>query len=110
MDTVELEEYVAPDGRRPFSEWLDALRDAQARVRIVRRLTRMRAGLFGDSKAVGGGVLELREDYGPGYRVYCARHGNALIVLLAGGSKRTQQQDIEHAQDYWQDWKRRKAG
>jgi putative addiction module killer protein len=85
------------------------LRDGMARVRIARRLTKLRAGLMGDWKAVGGGVIELREDYGPGYRVYCARHGSALIVLLAGGDKGTQQRDIERAQGYWQDWKRRKA-
>jgi putative addiction module killer protein len=107
---IELQEYLASDGSAPFAEWLDDLRDGMARVRIAKRLTRLRAGLLGDWKAVGGGVMELREDYGPGYRIYCARHGSALIVLLAGGNKRTQQQDIEHAQNYWQDWKRRKAG
>lgn len=106
---VELEEYLTADGSAPFSEWLDELPDGMARVRISKRLIRLRAGLMGDWKAVGGGVIELREDYGPGYRVYCARHGSALIVLLAGGDKRTQQKDIEHAQNYWQDWKWRKA-
>lgn len=107
--SIELEEYATEENRRPFSEWLDSLGDGQGRVRIGRRLMRLRAGLTGDWKAVGGGVIELREDYGPGYRVYCARHGSTLIVLLAGGDKRTQQKDIEHAQGYWQDWKRRKT-
>lgn len=106
---IELEEYLAADGRAPFAEWLDDLRDGMARVRIAKRLTRLRVGLLGDWKAVGGGVMELREDYGTGYRIYCARHGSSLIVLLAGGDKRTQQKDIEHAQNHWQDWKRRKA-
>lgn len=100
---------MTADGVAPFSKWLAGLRDGNARARIAKRLTRLRAGLMGDTKAVGGGVIELREDYGPGYRVYCARHGAMLIVLLAGGDKRTQQQDIERAQNYWQDWKRRKA-
>lgn len=106
---VELEEYLSADGRAPFTEWLDQLHDGRARVRIATRLTRLRAGLMGDWKAVGGGVIELREDYGPGYRVYCARHGFALIVLLAGGDKHTQQRDIERAQSYWQDWKQRQT-
>jgi putative addiction module killer protein len=109
MTPIELEEYQTPDGAAPFSDWLDGLRDGMARVRIVKRLTRLRAGLMGDWKAAGGGVIELREDFGPGYRVYCARHGTTLIVLLAGGDKRTQQKDIERAQGYWQDWKHRKA-
>ena len=107
--TVELEQYLSSDGASPFGDWLDQLRDSMARVRIAKRLTKLRTGLMGDWKAVGGGVIELREDYGPDYRVYCARHGPALIVLLAGGDKRTQQKDIERAQSYWEDWKRRKA-
>lgn len=105
-----LEEYLAADGAAPFTEWLGKLRGGMARVRIAKRLTRLRAGLMGDWRAVGGGgVIELREDYGPGNRVYCAHHGATLIVLLAGGDKRTQQKDIERAQGYWQDWKQRKA-
>lgn len=109
MMSIELQEYLSADGGAPFTEWLDQLRDGAARVRVAKRLTRLQAGLLGDWKAVGGGVIELREDYGPGYRIYCGRHGAALIVLLAGGSKRTQQKDIARAQDYWQDWKQRKA-
>lgn len=107
--SIELEEYLTADGAAPFSKWLDGLRDSTARVRIAKRLTRLRVGLMGDTEAVGSGVIELREDYGPGYRVYCAKHGSTLVVLLAGGDKRTQQKDIEHAQSYWQDWKQRKA-
>ena len=106
---IELEEYERADGRVPFSEWLDGLRDIGGRARIYKRLTRLRAGLLGDWKTVGGGVMELREQHGPGYRIYCARHGNALIVLLAGGDKRTQQKDIEYAQTYWQEWKQRRT-
>ena len=109
MNFVELEEYRTHDGGAPFSDWLLQLRNVMGRVRIARRLTRLRAALLGDAKPVGGGVIELREDFGPGYRIYCARHGATLIVLLAGGAKRTQQKDIERAQIYWQDWKRRKA-
>lgn len=107
---IELEEYLSADGETPFADWLAQLRDGMARVRIAKRLTKLRAGLLGDWKTVSGGVIELREDHGPGYRIYCARHGTTLIVLLAGGDKRTQQEDIERAQGYWQDWKRRKSG
>ena len=107
--SFELEQYLSTDGDAPFTDWLEQLRDSMARVRVAKRLTKLRAGLMGDWKVVGGGVIELREDYGPGYRVYCALHGTTLIVLLAGGDKRTQQKDIERAQSYWQDWKQRKA-
>ena len=82
MSSVELQEYLSATGEAPFSEWLDGLRDSMARVRIAKRLTRLQAGLMGDCKSVGGGVVELREDYGPGYRVYCARHGTRSLSDL----------------------------
>jgi putative addiction module killer protein len=66
-------------------------------------------GLFGDLKSVGDGVLELREDIGPGYRVYFGRNGAMLIILLCGGDKRIQEADIERAKEYWLDWKRRNS-
>ena len=82
-----------------FSQWLERLRDREARARIQVRLQRLRLGLFGDVKPVGDGVSELRIDYGPGYRVYYIRQGTELIVLLCGGDKRRQQQDIALAID-----------
>ena len=85
----------------PFSDWLASLRDARA-VGIVRaRLNRIRLGNFGDCKSVGGGVDELRIDFGPGYRVYYGRAGSLVVVLLCGGTKRTQARDIVTAQAYW---------
>lgn len=60
--------------------------------------------------AVGGGVLEIRIDFGPGYRVYFGRDGDALVILLRGGTKKRQQRDIEAAHAYWQDYKERKRG
>lgn len=80
-----------------FAKWLGRLRDRQARARIQVRLDRLALGLAGDAKSVGGGVSELRIDYGPGYRVYFKRHGDDIVMLLAGGDKRTQDRDIRRA-------------
>ena len=90
-----------------MGEWLDGLADREARSRISARLDRLNAGLFGDWKSVGGGVYELRIDHGPGYRVYYGQDGNILILLLCGGTKRTQAKDIEKAYAYWKDYKAR---
>ena len=80
-----------------FSAWMRSLRDRQARARIQVRIDRLRLGLPGDVKPVGGGVAELRIDYGPGYRVYFMRRGRECVILLAGGDKRTQSRDIRKA-------------
>jgi putative addiction module killer protein len=80
-----------------FANWLDALRDIRARARILVRIERLAAGNPGDVKPVGEGVSELRIDYGPGYRVYYKKHGRQVVVLLAGGDKRTQAKDIKTA-------------
>lgn len=80
-----------------FAAWLRDLRDRRARARIQVRIDRLSLGNPGDAKPVGEGVSELRIDYGPGYRVYFVRRGQTLIVLLAGGDKSTQAQDIKTA-------------
>ena len=80
-----------------FANWLDNLRDVRARARVLARIERLVAGLAGDVRPVGEGISELRVDYGPGYRVYFKRTGRELVVLLVGGDKRTQNQDIERA-------------
>ncbi len=82
-----------------YAKWLDGLRDLQARARILVRIERLIEGNPGDVRPVGEGVSELRLDYGPGYRVYFKKRGDTLIVLLAGGDKRTQSQDIRTALD-----------
>jgi len=79
-----------------FDAWHLAL-DKLTRARIAARLVKLSAGLWGDCKSVGGGVTELREDFGPGWRIYVTRRGEVLVVVLAGGSKRAQQRDIERA-------------
>jgi putative addiction module killer protein len=81
-----------------FSGWLRRLRDANAVARIAGRIRRMEMGNPGDNRSVGQGVLEMRIGYGPGYRVYYAHRGAQIVILLCGGDKRTQQQDIKKAQ------------
>lgn len=80
-----------------FAAWLDGLRDMQARARIQARIERLALGNKGDVKPVGEAVSELRIDYGPGYRVYYTKRGRDLVILLAGGDKRTQAADIKTA-------------
>jgi len=80
-----------------FAQWLDGLRDIRARARVQVRIERLAAGNAGDVEPVGEGVSELRIDYGPGYRVYFKKHGREVVILLAGGDKRTQSADIKTA-------------
>lgn len=80
-----------------FENWLSDLRDSEARKAIGKRIVRLQSGLFGDAKPVGEGVSELRFQIGPGYRVYFQQRGNVLIVLLCGGDKSTQNNDIKQA-------------
>jgi putative addiction module killer protein len=82
-----------------FSGWLRRLKDANAVARIVGRIRRMELGNAGDAKSVGKGVMEMRIDYGPGYRIYYVQHGAAIVILLCGGDKRTQRQDIKRARE-----------
>ena len=88
----------------PFSKWLAALRDRRA-VGIIRaRLNRVRQGNFGDCQSAGGGVEELRVDFGPGYRIYFGRDGSPIVVLLCGGDKKMQARDIATAKQYWKEY------
>lgn len=103
--TIEL--YVTEEGNTPFAVWMDGLRDAQARAQTHRRLARIRLGLLGDCKSVGGGVYELRIATGPGYRVYFAQVGQTVVLLLCGGDKRTQAADIAKSKAYWADYQER---
>jgi putative addiction module killer protein len=80
-----------------FLKWFKKLKDRKARARIAIRIRRVSLGNLGDAKPVGGGISELRIDYGPGYRVYFTQKNNQLIILLAGGDKTTQVSDIQKA-------------
>lgn len=105
----QITDYLTEDGRDPLKEWLAGLADRQARARVLVRMQRMAAGNFGDCRPLIGGVWELRIDHGPGYRIYYARAGAELLLLLIGGDKRKQQADIDMAVAYWKDWNRRNA-
>ena len=99
--------YQTSSGTIPFRDWLGKLRDERGRQRIEARLGYVRRGNFGVTNSVGGGVQELKINFGPGYRVYFARMGDQILVLLCGGDKSTQTKDILKAKSYWADFKDR---
>jgi putative addiction module killer protein len=103
----EVRVYETTDGRAPLSDWLQSLRDRKGRAIIRTRLARLRLGLFGDAKSVGGDVNELRIQFGPGYRIYYALDGDAVILLLCGGDKKSQDRDIQQAKAFWKDYRSR---
>ena len=106
---IELRHYLTATGKNTFDSCLDELNDPRAAARIAARLDRLAAGNFGDCKPVGGGVYEMRIDYGPGYRLYYAMIGRTGVLLLCAGDKRRQSADIAAAITYWSDYKRRSA-
>ena len=104
----EIQHYLTPgDERDLYVAWLGKLKDTTAKVSVVRRVTRIEQGHFGDHKFCRDGVWELRIDVGAGYRVYYAIEGKQVVLLLCGGDKRTQDADINRACEYWLDWQRR---
>jgi putative addiction module killer protein len=104
---IEVRRYVTRAGNSVFSEWLAALADKHAKARIADRLDRLEQGNFGDCKPLSGGLYELRIDWGPGYRVYCAMIGRTCVLLLCGGGKRKQSSDIQRAREYFKDYRER---
>lgn len=104
---MDVRHYLAASGIDPIQQWLDGLQDLKARVAILRRIDRLVLDNFGDHKFCGEGVWELRIDVGPGYRVYYAQQNKRIVLLLCGGSKRTQKADIRKAIGYWQDFQKR---
>ena len=103
----DIREYVDARGSSPFARWFDRL-DDRAAARVTTALTRMELGNLSNTRTLGAGVLEYRIDFGPGYRVYFGRDGDALIVLLGGGTKARQQRDIDSARQLWEEYRRRK--
>lgn len=97
--------YQDANGKEPFTDWLENLRDIKARRRILKRLRLVEQGHFGDCKAVGGGVTELRFFFGSGYRVYLGEAAGEIVLLLTGGDKASQNKDIKRAKAYWKEYK-----
>ena len=97
----EIETYRTKNGREPFTEWFNTIRDTRAQTRIRGRLDRLEKGNFGDCASVGEGVFELRFHFGPGYRIYFGEMDRTIVLLLCGGDKSTQTRDIQRAKGYW---------
>lgn len=97
--------YRDPRGRCPYLDWFSSLRDNPAKQKIQARLARVRLGNLGHTNSVGEGVLELKIDFGPGYRIYFGQDGDELVILLCGGDKSSQAEDIAKAKTYWRDYR-----
>ena len=103
----ELRGYIDETGNKRFAKWFEGL-DAIAAARVTIALTRIERGNLSNTKGVGKGVLECRIDFGPGYRIYFGKDGERLVILIGGGTKKRQDNDIAAAQVCWADYKRRK--
>jgi len=108
VSAIRVLEYLEENGRSPFRRWFDRL-DAQAAARIGAYLYRIESGNFSRVEGVGGGVFELKVDFGPGYRVYFGKDGATVVILLGGSQKRDQDRAIAQAKANWRDYKHRKG-
>jgi putative addiction module killer protein len=104
---IDVREYLAEDGSSPYAKWFNAL-NAPAAAKVAIAITRMAQGNLSNTKSVGGGIQEYRIDFGPGYRIYLGRDGERLVILLGGGTKKRQRDDVHRAQNLWADYRRRK--
>lgn len=105
VEPKQLVFYADENGNEPLQLWLDDLRDVRNRRRILSRLTRVQQGNYGDVEPIGEGLSELRFFFGAGYRVYFGEDADNIVVILCGGDKDSQSQDIENAKAYWQEYK-----
>jgi len=104
---AEVKEYEDLKSKSPFGDWLNDL-DPQTAAKVTTAITRLSLGNWSNVKGAGKGVFEYKIDYGPGYRIYFGKDGPDLVILLAGGTKRRQSADIQKAQKFWVDYKKRK--
>ena len=100
--------YTNSKGEAPFAEWFNSMRDHVMRHRIEARIDRIREGNYGDHKRFYG-IIEVRMNFGKGYRLYCAEYGNTIVILLLGGDKASQTKDIGEALKYWRDYEENEA-
>jgi putative addiction module killer protein len=107
INAIEIRHYITRSGKDAFNDWLSELADVRAQAKIAVRINGLAAGNVGDCKALGQGLFELRIDWGPGFRVYYGMIGQARVLLLCGGDKRTQPADIAKAYEYLADYKAR---
>ena len=108
MPSIQVLEYLDAQGRSPYAKWFDGL-NAPAAAKVASALYRLAEGNFSNVKGVGSGVYERKIDFGPGYRIYLGKDGDAIVILLGGSSKQRQQQAIEAAKARWTDYRRRKS-
>lgn len=104
---MDVREYVDENGQSPFGDWFDSLNGAAA-AKITISIVRLGQGNFSNVKGVGSGIFECKIDFGPGYRIYFGKDGDAFIILLGGGTKKKQQSDIEVARRFWKAYKARR--
>jgi putative addiction module killer protein len=104
---VEVLEYLDWNGRSPYADWFENL-SAPAAAKVAVAITRLAQGNFSNVKGVAGGVYEYRVNFGTGFRIYFGKDRERVVILLAGGTKKRQQKDIEDAQARWQDYQKRK--
>lgn len=114
MPEKEIREYLKTDGQCPFKQWKETIKDVKTKAIIAKHIDRLSLGNTGNCEPVGAGVHELKINYGPGLRVYFANDGVEIIILLCGGGKtgqkiKSRDTDIEKAQEYWGDYKKRKG-
>lgn len=107
LNTIQIRYYSSHEGHSPFEKWFAAL-NAIAAAKITKAIYKLELGNFSNVEGVGQGVFEQKIDFGPGYRVYFGKDSSQLIILLLGGSKKRQSNDIAHAISLWQDYKKRK--
>lgn len=107
LSVLDVREYLDETGKSPFGRWFSSLNPVAA-AKVTIALARLGQGNLSNVKGVGDGVLEYRIDFGPGYRIYFGRDGDLLVILVAGGTKKRQQSDIENAKLRWQDYRRRR--
>jgi len=105
---IEVREYLDRDGNSPFGLWSDRL-NREAAAKVAAALARIQQGNLSKAKGVGAGVHEYRIDFGPGYRIYFGKDGDRLVILIGGGTKKRQHEDIATAHAQWRDYKLRKA-